>query len=36
MRPCCECGRLVPDDIDICVSCYRKYLKQIKEAKKDE
>ena len=37
MIKCCieGCTRLVPDDIEICVSCFRKYLKQLKEAKKE-
>ncbi len=30
MRKCCECDKLVPDDIEICVSCYRKYKKSLR------
>ena len=30
---CSECGKAVPDDIEICVSCYRKYRRKLaKEA----
>ena len=31
MSKCCECDKPVPDDIAICVSCYRKYLKRRRE-----
>jgi len=34
MRPCCDCQRPVPDDIEICVSCYRKYKKSVRESSK--
>lgn len=31
MSECCECGKPVPEDIDVCISCYRKYLKSLRE-----
>jgi hypothetical protein len=34
MNQCCECEKEVPDDIDICVSCYRKYRKRLREEQK--
>ncbi len=27
---CCKCGKLVSKNIDICISCYREYVKKEK------
>lgn len=31
---CVECGKDVPEDIGVCVACYRKYLKMRRDAQK--
>ena len=33
INKCCECEKPVPEDIEICVSCYRRYRRKLaKEA----
>jgi len=31
MSKCVECGKKIEDDMCICRSCYRKYLKSLRE-----
>ncbi len=31
MSECIECGKPVPEDIAVCVPCYRKYRKEQRE-----